>query len=491
MYDGKVVFEVELDTKNYDTQMEKTKKDLKILTAKYDELNKNKKNDYIKEQLLELGMEKEKTSNKYVDLKRKQDAVFQADYKKSLASVKNIGMMDMSMYGKNYGLQYKGLSGTITKLKGDLPYVADKIKDVSANVRNAGNNSIKAGQQAETSGHLFDKGFSRGLKSVKRLAMGIIGIRSAYFLARRAASAYMSEDTELTEKMNKAWFNLGTFLEPFLTFVADAMLKITGYLNEFIKALTGTDYLARANAKALAKQTKEQEKLNSAMDKYQQYDFDVIRTQSSTGAGGVGGTGESGLSALGDVELNQGLVKGIQNLAGAIKKLIDLITFKDIREGIEELDEASRIEQNVTNNLVEVATNTAKIIKETPNVPKADLDASKLFLQQNKDYLRLIDDAQTSYDKLKSNFPILTSFGVIGERELNVQKNYRKSLQANIKALIEMAKQGRLTEDGYIALFEMVTLYSDELEKTAEIEGKNKFALQDVYDASYFSWSSR
>ena len=487
MYDGKVVFKVDLDTKDFVPQLEQTRKELDDLLVEYEEFQKpldgstkslmagGKAAQYEKEQLTKLSAKIQETTNKYIDLKQKQDDV----YKTNMRSVKNIGMMGLPAYDKSFALQYNQLGTTMTKVSGQLPYIADGIKDI-------GKETIEAGKQAEISGNMFDKGFSKSLKSIKSLAMGIIGIRSIYFLARRAASAYMSEDTELTEKMNKAWVNLGAFLEPFLSFVADAMLKITGYLNVYIKALTGIDFLARANEKALKKQAKAQNELNAATEKYQQYDFDVIRTQSAIGGGAGAGTGGNGdSSTLGDVELNENLVKAIQNYAKFVKDLIDLLTFRDLVEAVNELDEATAIEQDITDNLVDVATNTARIIAETPNVPKADLDVGKRYKEQNEDYIRLIADVQKDYDNLLQNFPILTSTGLfgVGKRELNIQQNYRKMLQANIRALIDMAKQGRLTEEGYASLLEMTVLYSDELEKTAKIEGENKFALEDVRDA--------
>ena len=356
MYDGKVVFKVDLDTKDFTPQLEKTKKDLDSLMFKYDTLKKkpvmdrtDKKNleNYTEEgklkiiaaanaqrkkDLLELQAQIQETANKYIDLKAKQDAVFNTSYKKGLSSVKNINMMDNSAYNKSYALQYNQLGNSMAKVSGELPYVADGFKDIGKEAEFAGDETEEAGKKAQTSGKLFDKGFSKGLKSVKRLALGIVGIRSAYMLARKAASSYMAQDEDLAKSMQSVWTGLGAFLAPLLETLTNLMLKFVGYLNVFIKALTGKDLIASANAKILEKQAKAQEKLNKATKEYQNYDFDVIRTQQTDKGSSGGGTDDASLINI--PELNENIVKKLQDLAKWLKENKDLIEEVGIALGI-------------------------------------------------------------------------------------------------------------------------------------------------------------
>lgn len=538
MYGGKITFEVDLNRKNFEPQIEKTKKDLDDLIAEYDAIteklgdieeygerntnNSGKQAQYQKEQLVGLSSQIQETANKYIDLKKKQDALYQADYKKSIASIKNVNMMDNSAYNKSYSLQRNTLGGSITQIKGDLPYIADGFKDIGKNANEAGNEVIKSGEKGIEAGNLFSKGFGNGIKNLKRLTLGILGIRSVYMLARRAAGAYMSEDTELTEKMNKAWFNLGAFLEPFLSFVADAMLKLTGYLNEFIKALTGTDYLARANAKAIAKQTKEQENLNSAMDKYQQYDFDVIRTQSSTGggAGGISGVSESGLGALGDVELNEGLVKSIQDIAGAIKDLYNTITYKDVGEAFDEWADAEASAAGAAEDLKNTASTAWKLMINNPDnktwdeMKKSANDIQDVTQKNIEWYFDKIDEAKKSQKNAKewveggdnlfdikgyakqgigslidaANF--LAGRGTpsaSGAREViaetsNQIEYYSQSIQEAIYSLIQMAKQGKLTKSGYQTLITLYKKYGNRIDEINSYSDEYKFTISDLID---------
>lgn len=263
---GKVVFEIDAETKSFDAEIEKTKQELSNLLKRYEETKNMKPFKGQEEDLKQLEIEIEKTNNKLVGLKNQQQ---------------------------------------------------------------------KLQQESTKTGKTMSDAFSKGLKSARNLVIGVVGVRSAYMLARRAASAYMSENEELTKKMQSAWVGLGAFLEPFLNFVSEAMLKLVGYLNVFIKALTGTDYIARANAKALEKQAKAQSKLNKEMDKYQNYDFDVIRTQQSESSYDgyeVSGGETSGLINI--PELNANIVKKLQDLAYWLKENKDLIKDVGIALGI-------------------------------------------------------------------------------------------------------------------------------------------------------------
>lgn len=160
------------------------------------------------------------------------------------------------------------------------------------------------------------KGFDKGIKTLKRFALSLFSVGSIFAGVSKASSAYLSQNEELAKKLQSVWIGLGSFLEPAINAISNVMLKGLGYLNEFIKALTGVDYIAKANAKALEKQTKAQAKLNKET---QQYDFDVIRRQqniSSTSADE--GIDTSGLINI--PELNENIVKRLQDMAKWLKE---------------------------------------------------------------------------------------------------------------------------------------------------------------------------
>lgn len=164
-----------------------------------------------------------------------------------------------------------------------------------------------------------NKGFDKLINKIKKVGLSLFGIRSAYALVSRASSAYLSQDTELAQKLQSVWVGLGSFLAPALEAISDGLLKALGYLNVFIKALTGVDYIARANAKSLKKQADAQKQLAAGID-------EVTNLQESASGGKP-----SGLIEV--PELDDKIVKKLQNLARAIKENEDALKLLGIAFG--------------------------------------------------------------------------------------------------------------------------------------------------------------
>lgn len=104
------------------------------------------------------------------------------------------------------------------------------------------------------------------VKSVKRFALSLIGIQSAYRGVTKAISAYMSYDSDLQESLQQTWAGLGSFLAPVLEYVVGLFKQLLAYINAIVKAFTGIDFVARANAKALEKQAKAAQKVVAPFD---------------------------------------------------------------------------------------------------------------------------------------------------------------------------------------------------------------------------------
>lgn len=204
-----------------------------------------------------------------------------------------------------------GLNADIAKTQASVESLSNKMIDLRLKVKNASEETDDMSQKT-------DFNFKKMGNTVKKFALSLVGLRSIYSLVSRASSAYLSQDTELADKLKSVWVGLGSFLAPVLEMISNSLLKALGYLNVFIKALTGVDFLARANAKALKAQASAQKELNR-----QTYDFDVIRTQQDNSSGGSNVGGGSGLFDI--PELDQNLVKKLQDLAKWLKENWDLI----------------------------------------------------------------------------------------------------------------------------------------------------------------------
>lgn len=208
------------------------------------------------------------------------------------------------------------------KLESDIERTKNRIISLQETMNKTSNIGNKMNNN-------LSKGFEKGTKSLKIFALSLFSVGSIFAAVSKSSSAYLSQNEELANKLQSVWVGLGSFMEPVLTMISDALLKALGYLNVFVKALTGVDYIAKANAKALEKQAKSQQKLNKAT---QQYDFDVIRTQQDTSST----ASSSGLpSGYIDIpELDEGLVNKLQSLAGWLKENEDLIKKVGIALGV-------------------------------------------------------------------------------------------------------------------------------------------------------------
>lgn len=216
----------------------------------------------------------------------------------------------------------KALSPNLSGTKG-IVISPEKISETQAKIESLSNKMIdlrlkvkNTGDETDGMSQKTDFNFKKMGNTVKKYALALVGLRSIYSLVSRASSAYLSQDTELAEKLQSVWVGLGSFLAPVLEMISDGLLKALGYLNVFIKALTGIDFLARANAKALQSQAKAQKELNR-----QTYDFDVIRTQQENKGSGASSSG--GLFQI--PELDQNLVNKLQDLAKWLRENWDLI----------------------------------------------------------------------------------------------------------------------------------------------------------------------
>ena len=193
------------------------------------------------------------------------------------------------------------------KLESDI----EKTKNRIISLRNS---MEKTGDTADEMNVKMSDGFSKNTKTLQRFAFRLLNVASIYSVVSKASSAYLSTNEELANKLQSVWVGLGSFLTPAIKMISDALLKALGYLNVFVKALTGIDFIARANAKALKSQASAQKELNN-----QSYDFDVVRKQQDTSSSSGGGFG--GGSGLIEIpELDENLVRKLQEMAKWLKE---------------------------------------------------------------------------------------------------------------------------------------------------------------------------
>jgi hypothetical protein len=159
-------------------------------------------------------------------------------------------------------------------------------------------------------------GMNKSLKSAKRFTLSLFGIQSVFRMLSRASSAYLSQDEETSKKIQSAWVGLGSVFAPLLEKIANFTIKAVKYINVFIKALTGTDFLANAMAKSMNKASKSAGKLSKVLA-----GFDEI-TNLDDSAGGAS-IDTSWIDDFKNVELDPTLVEKITNFGLAVKSIWD------------------------------------------------------------------------------------------------------------------------------------------------------------------------
>ena len=202
---------------------------------------------------------------------------------------------------------------------------AEERKNLETTIEKTRNQLISLQQQAQRTGEVGEeageksgKGFEKGIKSLKRFSLGLFGIRSAFSIITRASNTYLSQNEETANKLNAIWVALGNALGPIIEIIADGVLKLIGYLNVFLNSLGfNVDLTKNMNksTKAIKGTTNAMKELNNEV-----YSFDEINKQSKdTSVGGTSG-GASGTNGFVMPELNQDVVKFLQDTAKFLKE---------------------------------------------------------------------------------------------------------------------------------------------------------------------------
>ena len=127
--------------------------------------------------------------------------------------------------------QYQKLSDTMGVLKA-------KAGDFGAEVKKAG------------------KEIKRGIAGFGKMHLAMMGIMFAMRAISAATNEYMAVNEELEGQMNTLKALWGQVLGPAIQWVINLLIQAISVVNAFVQALTGINFVARANEAALKKQAK-------------------------------------------------------------------------------------------------------------------------------------------------------------------------------------------------------------------------------------------
>ena len=208
------------------------------------------------------------------------------------------------------GVDYNALltaNSEYQKLDSRLKLLTTHQKDFKASTTSSFTGASKMADK-------FGASIKRGIKTMARYTVAMFGIRGAFTAVRQVANSYMADNEKLTNSINGIKGAFGELLGPAIEKVINLIKIAMSYVFAFVKALTGVDYVARYNAKALNKQTSATKELAKAQR--QSAGFDEQNKLSDTSSSGAsGGSGALELPTISDEALGK-----IQTYADKLKE---------------------------------------------------------------------------------------------------------------------------------------------------------------------------
>lgn len=191
------------------------------------------------------------------------------------------------------------------------------VKNVLSHISKMGHKMKEVLTGSKGLGKGISGAFESGIKSIKKFALALLSVRTAFSVISRAMQSYLSYNTQLANSVQNCWNVLGSLLAPILEYLVGLFTKLVSYVNAFVKALTGVDLVARANTKAINSQTKATKKLNEA-----QSSLDEFHTINKDNGGG--GDDKKPIT-VGEVDLSKldVLFKWIDKAKELLMKLFD------------------------------------------------------------------------------------------------------------------------------------------------------------------------
>lgn len=182
---------------------------------------------------------------------------------------------------------YQKLSDTMGMLKA-------KAADFGDEAQAAGKKTSDAMKKAEKSTKKVGKATKNGMASFGKMQLAMMGIMFAMRAISAATQEYMAVNTQLEGQINTLKALWGQVLGPVIEWVINLLMQAITAVNAFVYALTGINFVARANEAALKKQAKA---AGGAAKAAQLASFDEQTKLNDTSGGGGAGDAVSLLDA--------------------------------------------------------------------------------------------------------------------------------------------------------------------------------------------------
>ena len=269
--------------------------ELDPIIAKQEELNQ--KEQYYLDKLTEANAKLQEQSqiaqaSKELDGAVKSDAILdkvktQQQYNSLLADTK-AKMASIEAHAERIATQTGVSKDKILAANPAYQKLTDTMNVLKSTTKQFGNEAERAGSKAKSGlnkakreSNGFTAAIKKGVKKLGMMALAVFGIRSAYNAVRMAATEYLATNEQLQGQIDTLKVGFGQVLGPAIEFVVKLLMQAVSAVNTFVYALTGINYVAKANEAALKKQGKAASAANAQLA-----GFDEMNKLSDSGSSG-------------------------------------------------------------------------------------------------------------------------------------------------------------------------------------------------------------
>ena len=177
---------------------------------------------------------------------------------------------------------------SLLRANNEYQKLSSKLQILKAHHNSFKKTAQKSFDGAKKAASKFGDAMSKGIKSIGKYALAVFGIRSAFNAVRQVVNTYMSDNEALKNSLDGIKGAFAEMLGPAIEKVVNLVKMAMSYVFAFIKTLTGVDYVAKYNAKALDKQAASTQNLAKAQKQLAGFDEMNKLNDSSSGGGGGG-----------------------------------------------------------------------------------------------------------------------------------------------------------------------------------------------------------
>lgn len=185
----------------------------------------------------------------------------------------------------------------------------------------------RAVKETERASNKLARSADRVSRKIRLWGTAMLGVRGVIGILRKSVNAFLNDNENVANQIASVWSVLGNILAPIITRIVNLISTAVSIVAAFIKALTGIDIVANANAKALENQAGATASAGSAAEEAEKQlaGFDEMNklSDTSTSSGGGGGGSSADVANLFEaVQLSDKLMAQIQWVADHFKDIL-------------------------------------------------------------------------------------------------------------------------------------------------------------------------